>query len=156
MSHLLEQKQEPQEQEPSSLPTSPNKRQYNSQLLSCPRMPTHRHRFRLPHPNHLMTLSITKDQAIGCCASPAWAEKLAACPPFRDFYNLVDAARRIWWAEIGPTEWLTAFQAHPKIGDNRAVEQKPAAFAAFSRSEQAAANETANADIAQELLRWNR
>jgi len=103
-----------------------------------------------------MHLAITKDQAIGCCASPAWAEKIAARSPYHDFSALVDSARRIWWEEIGPTEWLFAFAAHPKIGDNKAVEQKPAAFAAFSRSEQAAANETASADVAQELLRWNR
>lgn len=34
------------------------------------------------------------------------------------------------------TEWLSAFSAHPKIGDGKAVEAKPAAFGAFSRSEQ--------------------
>ena len=101
-------------------------------------------------------ITISKDQAIGCCASPAWAEKIAACSPFRDFSDLIDAARSIWWAKIGPSEWLSAFAAHPKIGDNKAVEQKPAAFAAFSRSEQAAANETSSTDVAQELLRWNR
>ena len=103
-----------------------------------------------------MPISITKEQAVSCCASPGWAERLASGSPYCDFSSIIDAARRVWWAETGASEWLKAFAAHPRIGDNKAVEEKPAAFAAFSRSEQAAANESSSADVAQELLRWNR
>eukprot|EP00195_Chlamydomonas_chlamydogama_P015249 CAMPEP_0202891480 /NCGR_PEP_ID=MMETSP1392-20130828/1527_1 /ASSEMBLY_ACC=CAM_ASM_000868 /TAXON_ID=225041 /ORGANISM="Chlamydomonas chlamydogama, Strain SAG 11-48b" /LENGTH=317 /DNA_ID=CAMNT_0049575241 /DNA_START=100 /DNA_END=1053 /DNA_ORIENTATION=+ len=103
-----------------------------------------------------MTYSITEEQALSCCASKAFAAKLAAASPFADFGTLVDTARRIWWSEVGTTEWLDAFAAHPKIGDHEAVEQKPAAFAAFSKSEQAAAAESTTSAVAEELRELNK
>ena len=103
-----------------------------------------------------MAFKISQEQSISCCASPQWAHRLAAASPFRDFAEVVDSARCIWWAEVGASEWLSAFAAHPRIGDNKAVEEKPAAFAAFSRSEQTEANESYSEDVAEELLKWNR
>ncbi len=82
-----------------------------------------------------MPLSITESEALSICASPAFAKRLAAGSPYRDFGELVDAAQRIWWREIGPGEWLAAFDAHPKIGET-AHRDHSAAFAAFSHSEQ--------------------
>ena len=103
-----------------------------------------------------MPIAVTKEQCLSCCASATWSERVAARSPYSDFPQVLDAARAIWWKETGIEEWLKAFAAHPKIGDNNAVEKKPAAFAAFSRSEQAAANQTTSNDVTQELLRWNR
>jgi len=102
-----------------------------------------------------MPIAVTKDQCISCCASASWAERVATGSPYRDFPHLLDAARRIWWTETGVLEWLNAFAAHPKIGDNK-LPLQPSAFAAFSRSEQAAANQSSSTDVAQELLKWNK
>jgi hypothetical protein len=83
-----------------------------------------------------MALGISEQQAISICASPAFARKLSISSPYRDFSELVDAARNIWWKEIGPSEWLSAFAAHPRIGESKAADERSEEFAAFSRSEQ--------------------
>ncbi|KAL6754516.1 hypothetical protein V8C86DRAFT_2699960 [Haematococcus lacustris] len=103
-----------------------------------------------------MSLSVDIDSALSCCASPAFAERLAASGPHPNFAALVAAARSIWWNEIGIPEWLAAFAAHPKIGDNRAASAKPAAFGAWSRTEQAAAASSSTEDVAAELATWNQ
>lgn len=103
-----------------------------------------------------MALSISQDDAFSCCASREFAAKLATAGPFAEFPDLIAAARRIWWTEIGVPEWLTAFAAHPKIGDKKGVEEKPAAFGTFSRNEQAAAEQSITTDVAQELVHWNQ
>lgn len=101
-------------------------------------------------------LSISVEQALSCCASPQFAQRLAARSPFRDVGEVVDAARSIWWNEVGVTEWLAAFAAHPKIGDNKGVQDKAAAFGAFSRNEQAAAAQSATAEVEEDLRRLNQ
>jgi 2-oxo-4-hydroxy-4-carboxy--5-ureidoimidazoline (OHCU) decarboxylase len=55
-----------------------------------------------------------------------------------------------------PCHRMSAFAAHPKIVDHKAVEDKPAAFAAFSRTEQAAAATTTSSEVTAELQSWNK
>jgi OHCU decarboxylase len=99
---------------------------------------------------------VTEDVAFSCCASRVFARKLAASGKHDDFADLIAAARHIWWSETGVPEWLAAFAAHPKIGDAKAVESKPGAFAEFSRGEQAAAAQTNTGEVAEELRLWNK
>ncbi|KAJ9510944.1 hypothetical protein QJQ45_027829 [Haematococcus lacustris] len=106
--------------------------------------------------NEGMSLSVDIDSALSCCASLAFAERLAASGPHPNFAALVAAARSIWWNEVGIPEWLAAFAAHPKIGDNRAASAKPAAFGVWSRTEQAAAASSSTEDVAAELATWNQ
>lgn len=103
-----------------------------------------------------MAYSISEEQAFSCCASRQFAARLASGGPYAEFADLIAAARRIWWNEVGVTEWLAAFAAHPKIGDKKGTEDKPAAFAAFSRSEQAAAASSTTEDVAQQLSQLNQ
>ncbi len=63
-----------------------------------------------------MSYSVSEDVAFSCCASKAFSARLAAAGPFNEFPDLIAAARRIWWNEVGAPEWLAAFAAHPKIG----------------------------------------
>ena len=58
-----------------------------------------------------------------CCASDNWVQRMLQEFPFEDVNNLVDASNRIWWG-LRKDDWLQAFSAHPKIGDNEAVKQK--------------------------------
>jgi OHCU decarboxylase len=51
-----------------------------------------------------------------CCGSAAWARSLAAARPFASLDALVSAGDRIWRSLL-PEDWLDAFAAHPKIGE---------------------------------------
>ncbi|MDQ6700116.1 MAG: 2-oxo-4-hydroxy-4-carboxy-5-ureidoimidazoline decarboxylase [Acidobacteriota bacterium] len=77
-----------------------------------------------------------------CCGSTEWARQMAAV----EGENLFDAAARIWWS-LEPADWLEAFAAHPKIGENS--ESK------WSQQEQAGASGASN-EILAELRDANR
>jgi OHCU decarboxylase len=51
-----------------------------------------------------------------CCGSTAWARSMAAARPFASLDALVRAGDVIWRA-LAPGDWLEAFAAHPKIGE---------------------------------------
>jgi OHCU decarboxylase len=51
-----------------------------------------------------------------CCGSTAWARSMAAARPFSSVDAMADAGDAIWRA-LAPADWLEAFAAHPKIGD---------------------------------------
>ena len=55
-----------------------------------------------------------------CCGSLRWAEAMTASRPFQS----LDAMRRRGdeiWTSLGRTDWLEAFDAHPKIGERRTM-----------------------------------
>jgi hypothetical protein len=52
-----------------------------------------------------------------CCGSQEFAHIMTNARPFRDFNHLSDMARRIWYV-VSVDQWLLAFSAHPKIGNN--------------------------------------
>lgn len=64
--------------------------------------------------------SLSNDHAVRellrCCASEAWARRMAAIRPFDSDAALFDAAERVWWS-LSPDDWLEAFAAHPRIGE---------------------------------------
>ena len=97
-------------------------------------------------------INLSEQEAFTACASLKWSQLVSGIYPSID--ALIDKAKVAWWKEVGVTEWLAAFSAHPRIGDK--VEGKPPAFAAFSQSEQAAAAQSATQDVAAELQHWNR
>jgi 2-oxo-4-hydroxy-4-carboxy-5-ureidoimidazoline decarboxylase len=84
--------------------------------------------------------SWTKPEAqaafLRCCGASRWAERMAACRPFACEQDLFDAAERIW-QELDRNDWLQAFAAHPKIGDQDAVRLKIANSGGWSAAEQA-------------------
>jgi hypothetical protein len=100
-------------------------------------------------------VAITFEQCINCCASTSFAHKVAASSPFRDFGELIDVARSIWWREIGITDWLEAFAAHPKIGEKKAAKEVSKQFGDFSSGEQQAAAQSATSEIEAQLKSWN-
>ena len=66
-------------------------------------------------------------QFVECCASSAWARRMAAARPFVGFRHLAEEADRVW-RSLSKEDWLEAFAAHPKIGS--------ATFSRWSREEQ--------------------
>jgi OHCU decarboxylase len=55
-------------------------------------------------------------QLHACCASSAWASKVAARRPFADTYSLLETAEEAW-LDLGPSAWLEAMEGHPRIGE---------------------------------------
>lgn len=62
-------------------------------------------------------LTLTWEAAHTACASRQFADKLAAGSPYPSVEAAIQAARRIWWQDVGVEGWLEAFAAHPEIGD---------------------------------------
>ena len=68
-----------------------------------------------------------------CCASHRWAHLMASERPFASMSVMAAVAQRLWWA-LAAADWLEAFAAHPRIGEQ--------ATSAWSAQEQARAMET--------------
>jgi OHCU decarboxylase len=55
-----------------------------------------------------------------CCGCRNWARALTNSRPFADPEALFRAADGLWWA-LSEEDWLEAFRAHPKIGEQKAA-----------------------------------
>jgi 2-oxo-4-hydroxy-4-carboxy-5-ureidoimidazoline decarboxylase len=51
-----------------------------------------------------------------CCASRQWVKRMLAARPYANDGALFAAAEREWWA-LDRSDWLEAFAAHPRIGE---------------------------------------
>ena len=81
-----------------------------------------------------------------CCGSERWASEMAAARPFDDVPSLLRTAERRWW-QLGEADWLEAFAAHPRIGEQPA--------SGWAAGEQAGAAGAA-ARVTAELARLNQ
>lgn len=55
-------------------------------------------------------------QLYSCFAHRKWAARVAAGRPYADWSELMAAAEAAW-SELGRSDWLEAFAAHPRIGE---------------------------------------
>ena len=113
------------------------------------------------------SLAPAEPSLLDCCSCRSWAAVVAARGPYGSLDALIDAAREVWWHQVGGAAprvgglplacrpplppplphpqtpisgWLEAFAAHPKIGDLEGLRKKyGGAFGDMSRGEQAAA-----------------
>lgn len=72
-------------------------------------------------------------ELLACCASAEWAAAMADRRPFADLDALLTAASDEWWIR-SEDDWLEAFAAHPRIGEQRSGTDR---LATWSRAEQA-------------------
>jgi OHCU decarboxylase len=94
-----------------------------------------------------------------CCGSQAWAQRMVARRPFGDEAALVVASDETW-RNLTRSEWIEAFQSHPRIGESRASQSlpgqsPPAQSVAWSALEQRSV-ESAEADTKVALADANR
>lgn len=68
------------------------------------------------------------------CGSRSWARAVASARPFADAPALHYAAEKAW-DELAHADWLEAFAAHPRIGEDRRISGGGASV--WARSEQA-------------------
>jgi OHCU decarboxylase len=75
---------------------------------------------------------------LACCGSARWASEVAALRPFWDVGQLLNIGGRVWH-ELPREDWLEAFRAHPKIGEQRAERETGAEALRWAEGEQARA-----------------
>ena len=79
------------------------------------------------------------EQAIGailpCCGSQAWARGMAVRRPLVDEASLLAASDETWH-NLTQSDWMEAFQSHPRIGESNARQFAPSQAAAWSAHEQ--------------------
>jgi OHCU decarboxylase len=81
-----------------------------------------------------------------CCGSTAWARSMAAARPFASVEDMTATADAIW-RSLGASDWLEAFGAHPKIGEQ-------ARGASWSEREQSGM-QTAGDDLRKRIAEEN-
>ena len=82
-----------------------------------------------------------------CCGARRWAEQLVKDRPFETIEALCERADSVWWS-LGPTDWLEAFLAHPRIGENKAATPGSEQTQKWSGQEQAAVRDAAQETVA--------
>jgi len=75
-----------------------------------------------------------------CCAAPKWFKGMAQARPFTHFDDVVRAANKVW-QQCAKADFLTAFEAHPMIGDVNSLRKKYAATKNMASNEQQGAAE---------------
>jgi len=89
-----------------------------------------------------------------CCGSGEWARAMTGTRPFPTVSALLDQAEKIWW-NLSAQDWLEAFSAHPRIGDQTSAPKQQERSAAWSKGEQAGVNFTAD-PVREGLAQANR
>ena len=77
-----------------------------------------------------------------CCGSSRWAREMAARRPFSSLDDLLLDADAVF-ETLGPSDWLEAFAAHPRIGDR--PPSSAGTSASWSAAEQSGVAEAARA-----------
>lgn len=104
----------------------------------------------------LNALSITdvRIELRKCCGSTAWIDGMVAARPFATLDELFEAADRVWDGLEEP-DWREAFDAHPKIGEKKAVQEQSETASRWSTEEQAGMSQ-ASTDVVQRLADANQ
>ena len=91
---------------------------------------------------------------LSCCGSTRWAEEVSGLLPMWDVGQLLILGERVW-RELGREDWLEAFRAHPKIGEQRAAASAGEDARRWSEGEQSRARE-ASTETLDALAEANR
>ena len=89
-----------------------------------------------------------------CCGSRRWAAKMTAERPFENVEAMVTAANRIWW-DLEATDWLEAFDSHPRIGETKAAAPVARESLSWSETEQSGTRDSTQQTM-EELAELNR
>ena len=58
-----------------------------------------------------------------CCGAHNWVDRMQAALPFEDQDELLEKAEE-FWIDSSESDWLEAFEHHPKIGDVNSLSKK--------------------------------
>jgi len=92
----------------------------------------------------LNSLSTVDSEAefLKCCGSLSWTRALTESRPFADAAALFQQADSIWWS-LPDKDWLEAFCAHPKIGEQNAAVAQSEQARNWSAQEQSGVSDAA-------------
>ncbi|MGB9070955.1 MAG: 2-oxo-4-hydroxy-4-carboxy-5-ureidoimidazoline decarboxylase [Candidatus Acidiferrales bacterium] len=93
-------------------------------------------------------------EILACCGSRAWARAIVTRRPLADESAVLAASDEIC-ASLRDADWLEAFRAHPRIGENKAEESGSQRSAVWSAQEQSGAA-AADAELKALLAEGNR
>jgi len=88
-----------------------------------------------------------------CCTSSMWAEQMVSGRPYRDRSHLRDYADYCWGL-LSESDYLEAFEGHPKIGDIESLKKKFKGSQDIARNEQSSVAE-ANIETLERLSTGN-
>lgn len=71
-----------------------------------------------------------------CCAAEPWVAGMVAGRPYRDLTEVLACSRALW-PTLDESDWLQAFEAHPRIGDVDSLREKYASTKDLASAEQA-------------------
>ena len=74
-----------------------------------------------------------------CCGSKVWAARMIHLKPFSNLKSLLKRAEMVW-NSCGRSDWLEAFDQHPKIGEVKTLREKFTASKSWAESEQSGVN----------------
>ena len=87
--------------------------------------------------------TLSADEAVHeilqCCGSKAWARGVSDRRPFVDEAALLAASDKTW-QNLDESDWMEAFQSHPRIGESGAPKAATSQSAAWSSQEQQKVN----------------
>lgn len=89
---------------------------------------------------------MNREQLEYCCASSRWVELMLQQAPFADEQALMAAATAAE-SQLTETDWLQAFDGHPKIGDINSLKQKYANTRQMAGHEQSGVNSADEATL---------
>ncbi len=75
------------------------------------------------------------DEILPCCGSRSWAEGMVKRRPLADEASLLEASDEVWQS-LAESDWLEAFQSHPRIGESGVPITASRQSAAWSEQEQ--------------------
>ncbi len=88
-----------------------------------------------------------------CCTASSWVDKMVASRPFADVAAMSAAADKNWQGLLD-SDYLEAFEGHPKIGDVNSLRAKYANTKALASGEQSSVNE-ASEQVLNDLSQGN-
>lgn len=106
--------------------------------------------------DQLNSLSSVQAEAefLKCCGSTHWAREMTEGRPFASLEELLNEADNVW-RSLSAEDWLEAFRAHPKIGEQKAAAAQSEQAQSWSSQEQSGI-ERAAAETRAELAAGNQ
>ena len=89
-----------------------------------------------------------------CCAAKRWVEMMVDAMPYADVAAVLDSASRHWLA-MEKTDYLEAFDGHPRIGDPDSLKEKYRNTHALASGEQSRVGE-AGEQVLDQLVDYNQ
>jgi 2-oxo-4-hydroxy-4-carboxy-5-ureidoimidazoline decarboxylase len=101
-----------------------------------------------------LSLEHAAEEILPCCGAKAWAHQMASRRPLFDESALLAASDGIWRG-LPHSDWIEAFNSHPRIGESKSQAPASATAATWSGEEQQKVG-NASHDVKQDLAEGNR